>query len=431
MFDFFNKIRLIFSKSTQGQTCVDTSETYTPKLNADKKKLSKYPWLRDYSEMTELQKQAIGLPIDQNILISGFPRSGKKLILFFRAQYLMNQYNIPPERFAIIVANSDLRDYVSSILDAFMLPKTSVLTIKDLLDDYNRNHLKSESCQTNLNVNGYVDLTVCVLPHLNQARQDQNAIYDFVLIDEVQNVSHNDLKFLGMISRHVTACMAYEGINDLDRGTAEIMQQLGTSDVFELRAHFTCHEIANFAAQFINVSNDRDKYISQSNTQSASCDVPSIFYALNREQEVIRIMEIIDKSYGQRIGIIFPTVNKANEFRQWFRKVCLNWLTNYNKNNPPEIMTYDEADGREFDVVIMASLREVLFEKIVDVEHRIFSGITRALKNVYIISWGKVDSSSLSNILALRTKGLAKVEVQRRKKSRPFLQGDGTGLKKV
>ena len=72
-------------------------------------------WLVPREELTVEQVRSVELPMDENRLVSGGPGSGKTLVLAHRAQFLMEDLGIEPDRLRIFVYTKTLAAYIRDL----------------------------------------------------------------------------------------------------------------------------------------------------------------------------------------------------------------------------------------------------------------------------------------------------------------------------
>ena len=137
-------------------------------------------------------------------------------------------------------------------------------------------------------------------------------IFDFILVDEGQDLDETFYGIIKRISQHITVCMDHkQQIYDQRPEENEILHILGLKkrNVALLGAYRCCPYIVDLASEFIENDFEKNAFINQSFTSNPGRLTP-LFYAakdfndeLERLIEVIRDRQMIDK----RIAILLPS----------------------------------------------------------------------------------------------------------------------------
>ncbi len=376
-------------------------------------------WLVPMSSLTQHQERAVELePSDHRIILGG-PGSGKTLVLLHRACYLRSKYHVPDQRFKIFVFTGVLKSYIKSAFGLLQLPESSVITFDKWCKDYFRENIRGAFPKsTGSNTVDFDALRQAVLQHTEQL-SSQSPRYDFVLVDEGQDLDATAFRILKRIARHVTVCMDQkQQIYTNGSKPADVIQHLSirTQNLYLLDAYRCCPYIAKLAAQFISSPDEREQYLRQVRTEQGERQTPLLYYVHDHADQMNRLIEIIKtrQQKGDSIGILFHQNKHVFGYSKGLREAGINVESpvnnpgdefsplDFNSDNP-KIMTFHKAKGLTFDTVIMPQLTERNFYRLdsEQIERLLFVGITRATQWVYMSTNANGPLDSLAAILPL------------------------------
>jgi len=181
-------------------------------------------WLVPFDELTPDQIRAIQLSRDQHHAILGAPGSGKTQILLHRARHLSDEYDISPERFHVFVFTNVLKNYIRAGLTDLGLPEDCVTT----LDDWCIQVYKREiSARLPWNERDRCYDYAAIREAVHQAVKDEKP-FDFILVDEGQDLDEDAFALLKDLAPHVTVAMDHkQQIYDEGSDEAAIVRALG------------------------------------------------------------------------------------------------------------------------------------------------------------------------------------------------------------
>ena len=365
-------------------------------------------WLVPINELTQAQRKAVELDTNEPKVIIGAPGSGKTMVLLHRAKYLQEKFNASPERFHIFVFTNVLKDYIRSDIGLLDIPESCVTTFDSWCVNFHKKHIDYKLPRAN-KITDFDAVRENVLKKLDQ---DQNLvdIFDYIFVDEGQDLNETSYAIFKKISKHITVCMDHkQQIYDQRPEENEILHILGLKkrNVALLGAYRCCPYIVDLAAEFIENDFEKTAFINQSFTSDSGRLTP-LFYAakdfndeLERLVEVIRDRQMIDK----RIGILLPSkryiygmandlVDHGLEVEIQTRKQEKLGKLNFSTTNP-KLITYYSAKGLTFDSILLPRLSPSFFTR--ENEDRLrrllFVGITRATEWVYMST---IDGRELS-----------------------------------
>lgn len=366
-------------------------------------------WLVPPNELTPDQQRAIELSPLNNIAITGGPGSGKTMVLVYRAQFLSKKYKTSPARYRILVYTNILKDYIKSALNLLDLPEDNVLVFANWCHLFHEKYIgrvpwnKSENVPdfrlTQLNVKDYILSGRIDLP-----------IYDFLMVDEGQDLDKDAFQIISRLAAHVTVCMDdKQQIYETGISSSEIISALGIrrTNISFIEAFRVCPYIVKLASHFIPTKSEREAFEHQNRLPQVEKETPMFYLARDFENEremlVSKIGERLLKN--DRIVVLFPTNRQLYGFAMGMKEHGLDVEIprKYRSRNEnglnfssslPKLMTYFGAKGLTFDAVFMPRLLSQSFERFSEarVEKLLFVGITRATKWVYLST---IDGNSL------------------------------------
>jgi len=357
-------------------------------------------WLIAPSELTPEQQRAIQLgPFEHRAIIGG-PGSGKTQILLHRARYLCDTQRVSPERFRILVYTNVLKDYIKTALRDLRLPEENVTTFDHWCRTYYQEHINSRlPWDSEKRCPDFTLIRQSVISHASSGPP----IFDFIMVDEGQDLTKDIFAFLAKVSKHVTVCLDNkQQIYDEGSSEAEILKSLSIRkrNINLIEAFRVCPYLVEVASHLISDPQERDAFHNQTRQPQTERQTPIIYFYSNFEDDRKTLQQMVRERQlkGDRIGILLP------QNRHVFG--CANGLLdagidievppqrfgkkNYNEHDfsssRPKLMSYHSAKGLTFDSVFMPGLTQGLFphtrgERL---QRLLFVAITRATKWCYI-----------------------------------------------
>lgn len=358
-------------------------------------------WLVHRTELTDEQLRAVELNTDEHRLIFGGPGSGKTQILLHRAAYLRERFNTPPERFRIFVFTNSLKQYIQSAMAFLDLPTENILTFDDWCNKYYTANINPRvPWDTENRCPDYAAIRQQVLAKLRAAA---HPLYDFLLVDEGQDLDRDAFETIRCMARHVTVCM--DNKQQLyERGSteADILAMLGLRkrNVALLSVFRCCPYIVQVAARLIDDPTARSNYLNQARTAQTERQKPLLYFSSSEDDEKRRMLDIVKtrQNLGDRIAILYPTKRLVYGYAKAFAEAGLEVEVPQKRgqrgeyhpidfnSDRPKLMPYHSAKGLTFDTVIMPRLQPVTFGGIrqISLERLLFVGITRATRWIYL-----------------------------------------------
>ncbi len=160
-------------------------------------------WLVPPSDRTTYQIRAIELPTDEHKVIMGGPGSGKTIVLLYRAQHLARTGNVPLERFRVFVFTNVLSTYIKSAMDVLGIPESCVSTFDDWCKRYYEANVSRRIPWDKITKHpDFSAIRKGVLNHCSKSGP-ANRLFDFVLVDEGQDLDHKCFEILTRVGEQV------------------------------------------------------------------------------------------------------------------------------------------------------------------------------------------------------------------------------------
>lgn len=345
--------------------------------------------------MTTDQIRAIEMGTETHRLIFGAPGSGKTQVLLHRARHLSDQYGTGAENFRVFVYTKALKDYIRSAMDTLDLPEKCVLTLDRWCQEFHRRYIAPTVPWDDGDRQPDFDaVRKNVLGHLQRAPNPAMPMYEFVLVDEGQDLDLTAFAILRVIAQHITVCMDHKQ-QIYDHGTQEtrILESLGLKrrNISLLGAFRCCPHIVKLSATLLKDQTERQAYLEQGRLPQTERMTPLLYYAESLEEEFARLVEVLQARIvnGDRIAILFaqnrPLYACANALKAVGIEVQTQREADFG-SDVPKLMTFHSAKGLTFDTVLMPNLWKTWFSRLSTerMERLLFVGITRATRWVYM-----------------------------------------------
>jgi superfamily I DNA/RNA helicase len=239
-------------------------------------------------------------------------------------------------------------------------------------------------------------------------------LFDFVLIDEGQDLEPEVFKLLRVISRHVTVCLDHkQQIYDHRSSEAMILGALGVRKRnINLLEGFRCSPyLVRLAAELIDDATERESFTNQGRVAPRQKETPLLYYSqgddeMDRLEVVIRERQLV----GDRIAVLFPTQRKLYGFAKALRGRGLELETQKELDfgtSKPKLITYYSAKGLTFDTVLMPRLVNDSAWKMMEARAMklLFVGITRATRWAYLSATESEQLAALRRLLPRAERG--------------------------
>lgn len=353
-------------------------------------------WLIPKKHLFFEQQYVIEKDIEENLIINGPPGSGKTQIILHRAKFLSDYYKIKPERFHIFVFTNVLKDYISSALTLLDIPEDCVTTIDAWCMSYFKKYIHARVPYAHKQPD-FKAIREAVLRNFREKKL--SPIYDFVVVDEGQDLPEESFKLLKAIATHITVCMdnkqqIYE--NGCSEKAILKILELRKRDITLLGAYRCSPFIAAIASTFIADKMERQVFATQNTVIGSEKETPLLYYAKDFEDERLRLLEITRTrvAKGEKIAILFPQNRMIYGYANGFRENNIEVETPKNLNfssNLPKLLSFHGAKGLTFDTVLIPRLVKAYYKKLdtQEIDRLLFVGMTRARKWLYLSTCGE------------------------------------------
>lgn len=359
-------------------------------------------WLIPYNELTLDQQRAVELNPSENRAIIGGPGSGKTQILLHRARYLCDSMQVDSNRFRIFVYTNVLKDYIKSAFRDLQLPEENVLTFDQWCRIfYQQNINRRLPWNQEAKTPDFAAIRRATM-QLAAGGRFPLPLFDFVLVDEGQDLEEQIFVFLKKISRHITVCIDNKQ-QIYDNGSTEsgILFQLGIRrrNINLIDAFRVCPYLVEVAACLISDQGEREAFRNQTRQPQIERQTPLIYFARHFEDEKQMLYHIVRERLlkNESIGIFLPQRRQVFGFAKGLTEVGIEvevppqsgrrntFPTIDFTSSRPKLMPYHSAKGLTFDSVLMPRLvsNSFNFTSSERIERLLFVAITRAMKWCY------------------------------------------------
>ena len=378
-------------------------------------------WLIPREELTPTQLRAIELDPCENRIILGGPGSGKTQILLHRGQYLMEQHYCKPENFHIFVYTKALRTYIQSALPLLDLEDEVVSTLDSWCMNFYRQHIGGGTPWNKKSKQP--DFSAIRNAVLDKLQSNDDKFFDFVLVDEAQDLNAEAFQLLIAMARHITVCADHkQQIYDNGSDISVILQQLGIrrSNMTLLETYRCCPYIVQLASHLIEDLSERSEYVRQVRTSQGERETPLLVFAKDAQDEKEQLIDLVRTRLvkGERVAILFPQKRQAYGYAKAFAEADIEVESPKNldfTSDKPKLMPYHSAKGLTFDSVILPRLGKKSFGRIDSqrIMRLLFVGITRATKWVALLTISDEQFGPLESLLSGAKNGCLTIRRQK------------------
>ena len=361
-------------------------------------------WLVPREDLTLGQNRAVELSPVTHRVVLGSPGSGKTMILLHRARHLADAFNVSPARYRVFVFTNALRAYIQSAVADVGIPDESVTTFDRWCWEF---HEQCVGGRLPWGKRGpdFEAIRHAIHDHVTVGGKVRD-LFDFVMVDEGQDLDPLAYEILASVAKHVTVFMDHKQ-QVYERGSTEqdVLRalRLRHRNVTLLEAYRCSSYIAKVAASFVADEGERLQFLEQVRMRNQGRRrVPGLYAAKDREDALGHLIETIRTCVdrGDRVGVLLPTKNRV------FRCARDLWSAGLEveapakpgmrrsddlpahdfTSNRPKLMAYPSVKGLTFDAVLMPFLGRSQFRKTLSEEllrRWLFVGVTRATEWAY------------------------------------------------
>jgi superfamily I DNA/RNA helicase len=325
-------------------------------------------WLVPFSSLTPEQQNAALMPTDNHRAIVGGPGSGKTLVLLHRFAYLFQRSGAKADACRMFVFTTTLKDFIRAALPDTHVPADLVTTFDKWCVDVYKTHIGATLPRRIVGRRNLPDFAA-IRAAVHQAVTQRGLLrhsYEFVMVDEGQDLTTQAVDIVASVAKHVTVAM--DGKQQLyDEGAAEggILKALGLKrQNVSLVAGFRCNPmITALAAHFLPTTRQQEEFRLQSRSASGDRQRPLLLISPDWQTEKARLAELMRMRFaqGESVGVLLPRRNLVFGYAEGFRALDIDVVTDgrdgVDFGDPrPKILTYHEAKGLTFDTVFLPRL---------------------------------------------------------------------------
>ena len=352
-------------------------------------------WLIPFANLTPAQQDAVQMDARNHKAIIGGPGAGKTLVLLHRLNLLFHRTNGNPDAVRLFVYTNTLKEFIRAGNDVLAVPDECISTFDKWCADMYREHI-SETLPRAGRSPDFDGIRTGVFKAINEGRI-KTPVFEYVLVDEAQDLKEDAINALKRIGRHVTLCM--DGNQQLyETGVSEpvALAQLGLArHNVALLSAFRCNPmVTQLAAQFVTDARRREEFLRQAANPDMDRATPLLYLSSGFEDEKARLIEMVNLrlSYGDSIAVLFPKQTQVHGFAQGFDQAGIKVSVQrfgepIDFSTPlPKLMTYHQGKGLTFDSVFLPRLDQSSFHGAMQarMHNLLFVGVSRAIKFVYM-----------------------------------------------
>ena len=360
-------------------------------------------WLVPRRELTVAQSRAVESSPRQHRLVLGSPGSGKTIVLLHRARHLIDAYKTPPERCRLFVFTNALKAYIRAALRDLALPDDCVMTFDAWCGEYYQDRIDKRFPWSGRS-RDWEAIRRAVWENTRSLKASER-LFDFVLVDEGQDLDRRDFETLAAISQHVTVFMdPKQKLYERDADETGVARALGLRrrNLALLDAYRCSPYIVQAGALFVRDEAERGQFIEQNPPVArGERQLPLLYLASDAADERAHLIEVVRTRIdrNERIAILFPTNRHVFGYARALREAGLEVEVKQSARNRadgvptidfstplPKLMPFPSSKGLTFDTVLMPRLNRRFIEKTDPdrLERWLFVGITRATRWIYI-----------------------------------------------
>lgn len=322
-------------------------------------------WLVPFSNLTPAQQDAVQMDTRSHKAIIGGPGAGKTLVLLHRLNLLFHRAGGKPDAVRLFVYTNTLKEFIRAGNDMLDVPEECIGTFDKWCADVYRKHISNTLPRDGrhpdfaaIRKGAYLAMAKGLL---------ETPVFEYVLMNEAQDLDVEAIDALKQIARHVTVCM--DGNQQLyEKGASEpaALAGIGLSrHTAALLSAFRCNPmVTQLAAQFVTDVRRREEFLRQAANPDMDRATPLLYLSAGFEDEKARLIEMVRLrlSYGDSIAVLFPMQRQVHGFANGFAEAGIE-VSVQKRNEPidfstplPKLMTYHQSKGLTFDSVFMPRL---------------------------------------------------------------------------
>lgn len=351
-------------------------------------------WLIPFANLTPAQQDAAQMDTRGHKAIIGGPGAGKTLVLLHRLNLLYHRAGGKPDAVRLFVYTNTLKEFIRAGNDVLDVPDECIGTFDKWCADVYREHIGKTLPRDGRKPD---------FPLIRKGAYRAIAgpmkipVFEYLLVDEAQDLDAEAMDALKRIARHVTVCM--DGNQQLyEKGVSEpeALAQLGLSrHNVALLSAFRCNPmVTRLAAQFVTDAWRHEEFLRQAVNRDMDRATPLLFVSADGVDERARLIEMVRLrlTYGDSIAVLFPMQYQVHGFAKGFAAAGIK-VSVQKHDKPidfstplPKLMTYHQGKGLTFDSVFLPRLVQGSFQGAMKLRmhNLLFVGVSRAIKWVFM-----------------------------------------------
>ena len=301
-------------------------------------------WLVPRSELTVAQSRAVESSPKQHRLVLGSPGSGKTIVLLHRARHLIDEYRIPPERCRLFVYTKALKAYIRAALRDIALPDDCVMTFDAWCVEYYQRQVHKRLPWSDGNRNRDWEAIRRAVWEKTRPLTASERLYDFVMVDEGQDLDRRDFETLAAVAQHVTVFMdPKQRLYERDADETGVARALGLRrrNLALLDAYRCSPYIVQTAATFVRDEAERRQFIEQNpSVAKGERQLPLLYLASSVDDERANLIDVVRTRIdrNERIAILFPTNRHMFGYARALRDAGLDVEVNQSRRNEEDAL---------------------------------------------------------------------------------------------
>ena len=322
------------------------------------------------SELDDYQVKVINKKTDNSYIVKGCAGSGKSILALWKAKQIQEGGK---GSYLYVVYTKALRQYMSDGIKQIGLRESNVVNF-DACFQWGRNN--------------YGEL---------QRGVWKKGSYDYVIVDEAQDFSRDDIELLKSKARKAllvygdTAQQLYKFLKDKQTVSMEDIQYFTKFPVEQLVFNHRLPKKIARVAQYLNSESDElEERCTEEGTEK-----PKILKYNTKQEQFAAIANLIKNKGMEDVGILFRNNNEVDEAYDYFTNKGIEVEAksyrhkdelDFTSDNP-KLMTYHSSKGLQFENVFIP---ECTAEG-ADDRNPLYVAITRTYRSLYIMHSGNLS----------------------------------------
>ncbi len=352
-------------------------------------------WWVGESELDNDQRNIISLPLDNNILVTGPPGSGKTNLLLLRANYL---YLAGQRNIVVVTFTRSLREFIASGAVQYEFPNSKIMTCREWQRDFLRQyggHVKQSG-------DFEKDREVFLLEMTNLTNKLKlSKVFDSILLDESQDYTPDEIRLFSRLTEQLF-CVGDERQKIYDGDDSIDIIRSCVSEHHTLRFHYRngikiCRVADEIAKKWHGYQPlaETANYDEKANPSTVDCTK-----CRSIKEQAALIASRLDTQRAafpdQLIGVLCPTKDTMNAIWDTIKvskhsdtAFLLHGIASdtFPLNKKVIVSTFHAAKGLEFRALHLAGCDELKSSFFKNNRRLTFTAVTRAKTSLSVYHW--------------------------------------------